>query len=319
MLFVYRAVRRLFRNSLPVRTVYMTKINRQLIKNRYDVVIFSTSSQQVAELSPRVKAKVLYGVYSDYLTKDTYKIKEICEKITAFTANTYLRGRIIEELGVAPEKALVLELGGNNNLIDLSKQQEIKSAVRQQFNISDDAVLVVYCGRLSPGKGPLELIKAIQKVPNCKLLIIGGSNFSENKKTDYVNELYAEANKSNGRVIFTGYVPDNNDKYKYMASADIGVVPSICNEAASAALIEFRRLNVPTVISNMGGMPLYKGKGSIMVKNDGNYIDNLAEGIKQLAENRELRKQLSSLTRDGLEYYTEEAFFSRFTDLINNL
>lgn len=318
-IFLYRAIRKLLFRKLPIRTVYMTRINRSLLKNKYDVVLFATSTQQVAELSEKINSKVLYGVYSDYLRKDTPKIDYICKKITAFIANSYIRGRIIEELGVEPKKAITVELGGNINLIDLSLIPEIKKRVRRKFNLEEDEILVAYCGRLSKEKGPLELIKAIQMVNGCKLMIIGGSNFSENKMTDYVKQLRIEADKCNGRVIFTGYVPDRKDAYKYMAAADIGVVPSICNEAGSAAMREFRCLNVPTVISNMGGMPLYRGKGSVLVENDDNYVRNLADAIQRLADNSELRQQLSSVTREGLEENTGEAYFNRFVNMINAL
>lgn len=318
-IFIYRVFRKLFCRQLPRRTVYMTRINRSLLKNKYDVVVFATSAQQVVELSDKINSKVLYGVYSDYLRENTPQIDSICKKITAFIANSYIRGRIIEELKVAPEKAITVELGGNINLIDLSQLPIIKKSVRKKFDIEDDDILVAYCGRLSSEKGPLELIKAIQMVKGCKLMIIGGSNFSENEMTDYVKQLRFEADKCNGRVFFTGYVPNRIDSYKYMAAADIGVVPSICNEAGSAAMREFRCLNVPTVISNMGGMPLYRGKGSILVEKDNNYVRNLADAIQRLVDDSQLRLQLSSVTREGLEDCTGEAYFGRFADMINSL
>ena len=72
--------------------------------------------------------------------------------------------------------------------------------------MSENDFVVLFCGRLSKEKGCLELIKAVERVPDVKLLIVGGENFSSNARTEYVECLYNEAEKIKDRIVFTGHI-----------------------------------------------------------------------------------------------------------------
>lgn len=316
---IYRCFRRLTNNRLPVRSVYMIKINECLIRSNFDLIFFATSNSQVSELSTKVKSKILYGVYSDYLNEQSYGIKKIGQTISGFVANEYLKQRIVEEINYDPSKIYV-----QKGALDITSKSDderelIRSQVRKKYKIADDNIVVVYCGRLSKEKGPLELIKAIQRVPNCTLFIVGGSNFSKNDETEYVKRLHLEAAKCDDRVIFTGYVKDHKDVINYMYSADIGVVPSICNEAASGAMLEFRVAGIPTVISKMGGMPMFAGGNVIMVDYNEIYVEGLADAIFGLSHDRELRKKLSMNARKGIEEWSSDAYFESFIQIVSGI
>lgn len=316
---IYRCFRRLSNNRLLLRSVYMTKINECLIRENFDLIFFATSNVQVSELSSKVRSKILYGVYSDYLNKQSYGIEKICKTISGFVANEYLKQRIIEELNYDSSKIYV-----QKGALDITSKSDIerdliRSQVRKQYNITDDKIVVVYCGRLSKEKGALELIKAIKRVSNCVLIVVGGANFSSNDETEYVKKLYSEAAKCDDRVIFTGYVKEHKDVVNYMYSADIGVVPSICNEAASGAMLEFRVAGIPTVISKMGGMPMFAGDNVIMVDYNEVYVEGLANAIYRLSQDLDLRKKLSMNAREGIEEWSSDAYFESFVQIINDI
>lgn len=318
-LLLYRVIRKILQYRLPLKSEFMVLVNHYLKKGNYDVIYMATSNQQVAELTTKTQAKILYGEYSDYLRKDSYGIESICKKVTAFVGNTYLVSRIIEELGVPKSKTRII-----NNVCDLTIypdnfRKESRNLIRNKYKIKEDEIIILYCGRLSPEKGPLELVKAVQTVQNCKLILVGGSNFSENERTDYVMQLHEEADKCNGRVIFTGYIPNEKDVIPYWYGADIGVVPSICNEAGSTAMFEFRTASLPTIISKMGGMPYYAGENVLMVDYDENFVSSLAETIALLVNNESLRKKLAASARNGLEKYSYESYFDSFTSIVCNL
>ena len=319
ILFFYRIFRKLSGYCLPEKSVYMIKINRYLLKEQFDIVYFATSNNQVAQVSNRVQSKILYLVASDYLTKRSYGIDKICKRVTAFLSNEYICDRIVELLGVDSNKVKVLKGGIDISIDDFKKRLTIRLNIRGKHHISDDEVVVLYVGRLSPEKGPLELIKAIQQVPTCKLLVVGGADFSSGEETDYVKKLKIEAEKCNGRVIFTGYLKEHDDIKKYMYAADIGVVPSICNEAGSVTLLEYRVAEVPTIVSNMGGMIYNAGENVVFVDCNEKYIDNLATAIQALCDNPEKRKYLASVARKNIENRSLEAGYDRLCDYINSL
>lgn len=319
LLLLYRILRRVLCNKIPVKSEYMCVINRHLKHNDYDVIYMATSNQQVAELPNNLNAKILYAEYSDYLRKSSYGINKICKKVTAFVGNTYIVSRIIEELDVPKSQTRVLNAGYDLTIYPDSYRESSRIKIRKRHNLKDNDIVVLYCGRLSPEKGALELIKAIKFVPDCFLIVVGGSNFSKNENNEYVQQLKNEADKCEGRVIFTGYIPDEQDVIPYRYGADIGVVPSICNEAASGAMFEFRAASLPTVISRMGGMPYFAGENVIMVNYDDNYVNNLAEAILSLVTNPKLREKLSKVARNGIEEHSYNSYYHSFVDLVSNL
>lgn len=314
----YRIARRLSGFRLPIWTPYMHKVNRKLIKGHYDIVMFCTSNFEVAQVSKRVKSKIVYRVVSDYLTMQSYGIKKVCERVDKFCTFEYIRNRMMSMLNLPEDRFWA----GNNSIdITIPAQDEIhniRREIREQNNLNDHDVVVLYVGRLSKEKGPLELITAMKDVPEAKLIVVGGENFSSNKQTDYVKSLYSEAEKCAGRIIFTGFLPATVAR-KYMYAADIAVVPSICNEAASSALLEFRVSMLPTVASNMGGMKYNAGDNVVWVEYDDNYVKGLATTINSLIEDENKRKHLAHVARNGLEQRTREHSYKRLLNWCEDL
>ena len=74
---------------------------------------------------------------------------------------------------------------------------------------------------------------AITEIPekNIRLLCVGSSGFSGGGETDYTEHIHALALKHTGRIIFTGYI-NNEELYKYHQISDIQVIPSLCEDAA---------------------------------------------------------------------------------------
>ncbi len=309
VLSLYRIARKLSGYRLPLKTTYMTRINRYLIKENYDVVHFATSNTQVAELSDKVKSKVIYGVASDYLTMQSYGIQKIIKRVDRYTGGPYLMERMMSMLGLPEEKFLKSTFAIDSNIDDETTRLKYRQEIRQKHNISEDDIVLLYVGRLSPGKGALQLIQSVKDISNVCLIVVGGENFSSNEETTYVKSLKEEASQCKGRVIFTGYVEKHSDVRKYMYAADIASVPSICNEAGSIALLEFRVASLPTVISDKGGMKYHAGENTITVACDDHYVSNLETAIKRLCDDPAYRCQLASRARIGLEGHTPEALY----------
>ena len=316
---LHRVFRKLTFYKIPFRSAYMWKVNRYLIRERFDVIFFYTSNEQVAELSKRVKASIIYYVGSDYLTSNTPLIDEICKRVRYFVSNQYICDRIVELLGIHKSQTYVMDSGIDISIADENERKVIRREIRAKHGLSDDEPIVLFCGRLSPEKGSLQLIQAVQKVPDCKLIIVGGANFSSNDKTAYVLQLEKEANKCGNRVIFTGYLNNHEDLKKYMYATDIAVVPSICNEAGSVTLLEYRVAAVPTIASNKGGMKYNAGGNTIFVEADDKFVDRLANEIQKLLSNHDERERLSALARNGIETRSLDAEYEKFCELIRIL
>lgn len=318
-IFIFKIFNRLFHYPWNPKSAYMHRINKYLEKEQYDVIQFSTGSVEVASLSNKVKSKIKYVVASDYLNKQTPGIGNIISRVDMFASNEYIIDRIVSILGVKKENTFITTATTNISLPSKEQIQLIKKQIRQKHNISFDEIVVIYVGRLSPEKGALELVKAIKKTKNCKLIIVGGPNFNSNQQTDYIKDIKREVEDSSERVIFTGYLQNHDEVSKYMLSADIACVPSICNEAGSIALLEFRAAGLPVIASDKGGMKYHSGENTIFVRCDDKYVDRLAVEIQKLVDDPVYRMELSSKARIGIEKHSQDRAYNIFFDTIIRL
>lgn len=316
---IYKIVRKLSGYRLPLKTAYMYLVNKRLVKEQFDIVQFSTSNNQVAELSDKVRSVIIYGVASDYLTMQSYGIHKIIDRVDYYSAGPYLKERMMSMLGLPESKFLKSRYSIDSTIPDEDTRKRIRIDIRAKHGISQDELVILYVGRLSPEKGPLQLIQAMQRVDNCRLIVIGGANFNSSERTVYVESLYAEAEKCPQKVIFTGYIDSHDEVRNYMYAADMASVPSIGNEAGSIALLEFRVASLPTVISDKGGMKYHAGGNVVTVVCDDHYVEHLAVVINRICNDNEYREHLASEARKGLEEHTPDESFKRRHKLLEDI
>lgn len=95
-----------------------------------------------------------------------------------------------------------------------------RQQLRAKQGIPDDSIVILYCGRLSEEKRPLDLIQAFQRLENKNkyLAIVGDGNLRPNLE-DYV------ARNGIDSVSFLGF-QNRSDINKFYATADVLVLPS---------------------------------------------------------------------------------------------
>lgn len=81
-------------------------------------------------------------------------------------------------------------------------------------------------------------------------------------------------------VVFTGYVNYDDINYLY-AIADLGVIPSIVNEACPLTAIEMMASGIPVICTNSGGLPELIDDGCGIIVDRTNLTQNLTRTIKK--------------------------------------
>ncbi len=316
----YKIIRKLLFYKIPPKSFFMSKVNSFLANEKFDIVFFESTLNEVLQANKITPSRFVFHVHSDYLTNSTPGIMQIFKKCDAVVGVSNFITRSIQNIS-GSELSTFYTL---HNAVDVesilaSKSSISRNSIRQKFHIENDEIVILYCSRLSPEKGILELIKAVQKVDNCRLMVVGGANFSSSKVTPYVKELQKIAADLGDKVLFTGYV-DHAHVYDYMKAADIAVVPSICNEAASLTLLEFRASNLATVASNRGGIPEYcSSETTVLVNANPDFVKNLSQAISLLVNNVDLREKMSAKSTDDLAFYNYQSYFKRFSDLVDKI
>lgn len=187
---------------------------------------------------------------------------------------------------------------------------------QKKYKIKKNDFIIVFAGRLSREKGADILLKALEKLPNnVKTLIVGSFMHNIDVMTEYQKDLYNLAEKSKGRVIFTGYIKQSDIPYIYNM-ADVAVLPSIWDEPAGLTNVEAMACGVPVVTTNSGGIPEYVGE-EMIVNRDDRIVDNIINSVMELLNSQEKREQLSDYgIKKVKEQFNTEDYIDRFVKAI---
>jgi glycosyltransferase involved in cell wall biosynthesis len=189
-------------------------------------------------------------------------------------------------MNINTEKLMVLR-----NAVDLDRFKPIKNKnMRNQFNIEDDDVLILFIGHLEPFKGIFELLDGFYKINkqnrNSKLMIIGEGH-QEKKVRNKVLEY-----QINEAVIFTGKIsPEEIQNYYQMA--DIFVLPSY-TEGLPLVVVEAMACGLPIVASCVGGIP------EVVENNENGFlipprnVGELKTKLEQLIVDQDLREKFGN-------------------------
>lgn len=135
------------------------------------------------------------------------------------------------------------------NLPDFQTAMKCRSRVRQEWNIPEDAIVVVSTGRITVDKGYDVLSKAIlagkEHWEKVLFLIVGdGAYLPEMKKQMKDNGLQ-------DKVIFTGYRKDIPD---ILEASDLFVLCTL-HETLCNSVLEASYHRLPVISTNTGGIP----------------------------------------------------------------
>ena len=148
--------------------------------------------------------------------------------------------------------------------------------------------------RLVKKNGVDNLLRAMPHIleqVECKLLIIGDGP----QRSDLIHLVEKLGIKNN--VNFLGAIP-NNDIARYLALADIAVVPSIV-EASSIFMLEAMAMGKPVVTTGAWGLAeIINGKNGVLTD-----AAHLGEAIAELLLNDQKQKELGKNARQYVIKY----------------
>lgn len=162
--------------------------------------------------------------------------------------------------------------------------QTEKCQLLSKLGFTEEDFVVIFTGRIIQEKGVLELLEALDYIDNdnVKLLIVGSARFAEKSKTTYEQKIESYVKKNKKKVIFTGYIP-NEEIYRYYNIAKIAIVPSVWEEPAGLVLVEAMAAGKPIITTGSGGIKEYTNeKCSIFVERGEFLSRNISIAIQRL-------------------------------------
>lgn len=209
------------------------------------------------------------------------------------------------------------------NCVDAVRFQKVLTAEeraesRNTLGYTHDDFVVLFCGRIIEIKGVIPLIQAVLSVEDSavKLLLIGSSDFARGNQGDYAEKV-AELVKKNGRRIrHIGYIP-NEKLARYYQSADIEVIPSLCQEAAGLVALEGALSGLPLIVTRSGGLVEYVDtRYTEVVEQDDQLVRHLAEKISALKADSTRRRIMAEGAYRNAAAYTKERYYKEFTEIV---
>ncbi len=199
-----------------------------------------------------------------------------------------------EYTGMNPERVFVTPLAAANHFYPVKDRQLINSTINK-YNIPDVPYILSLC-TLEPRKNLSFLIQCFSEIiaDNTGLelnLVLVGVNGWKN------NEIFKAAQKNpdlNKRIIFTGYVPDEDLSAIY-SGATAFVYPSLY-EGFGLPPLEAMQCGTPVITSNTSSLPEVVGDAGIMI--DPKQEDELCHALLKVINDSQLR---TTLSQKGIE------------------
>lgn len=230
--------------------------------------------------------KLYYATFGKQYTRKAKKI---------LTCSQHSKQDIVKFYGVSPEKIEVIPLNISARYkveTDLTKIEQM----REKFRI--DGPYILYMGNFKPHKNVSRIVEAFARVsslfPDLKLVLVAPLQHGYSKLSAQVKDLGVDH-----RVIFTGKITEGDQPHLLYAGAEMFVFPSFY-EGFGLPPVEAMACGTPVIASNVTSVPEVVKDAGILI--DPQSVDQIAEAIKKILNDSDLRDRLVS---KGLEYAQE--------------
>lgn len=313
---------RLHRSPLNLGNVNGYKDMKCIIEeNHYDIVwtnepVMGVVTRLAAKKARKKGTKVLYMTHGFHFYKGApiqnwllfYPIERLmaskCDVICTINREDYKRAQRFNVKRVE----YVHGIGINTDrLTPKNKQGDIRS----ELGLSEKDFLVLSVGELNANKNQQVIIKAIEQLrdKNIHYLLCGKGDQRQNLEK-LATELGVE-----DRVHFLGYRKDVVD---ICSQADVYVMPSL-REGLPIASLEAMYCGLPLVTSNIRGLVDVMEHGVTGYMCFPNDVQGFSDGIRELKEHPDLRKQMGAINQKVVRPYCLSTAKVEVLRLINNL
>lgn len=180
---------------------------------------------------------------------------------------------------------------------------------RQQFDTPEDAFLVAAGGRFVPRKGLDVAIRAVAKIPDAWLWLMG-----EGPEQASLRALAAELGVAD-RVRFTGWLPE---PINGIAAADAFLMPSR-HEPLGNMLLEAWQAGVPTVSTRSEGPSWFMRADMDGVLTEIDDVEAIAAGLMSIRDNPERAQSFVKSAKERLdEMFSEDAVLDAYIELLSS-
>ena len=259
---------------------FLWRIIQDIKKSHYDILLIENRPGYVLRLKSLGVPMVIHQE-NDYLNNKVRQYQEIYDGTSLIINTSEYVTRCVRSINSNDSKCVTVLNG-----IDTRRFYDAQPKERQALGLHSEDFVIVYSGRLTPEKGILELIEAIDQTTcrkHIKLLVIGASFYgNDTHQSPFAERLEKACEDIREQVIFTGFV-DYQQIPSYLKAGDLAIVPSLWEEPFGLTVAEAMAAGLPLITTISGGIP------------------EICEGVATLVEREQLTKQLATAIDDLFE------------------
>lgn len=292
---------------------FLEQTLKHIRKQHYDAIILENRPAYALKLKAVTDARLIYHLHNDHLNNSIEKSLDIYNNAhQIITVSDYLKSRVTT---ISPQDTKTVTVLNGIDLSAFTSHADNNKTQHTDF-------VIVFCGRLIPEKGILQLIQAMQRLKDytdIKLVIIGSSSLGNHQKATPFQQQLQEAAKDLNNIHFTGYI-EYSEMAQYLHQADIAVLPSTWEEPFGLTMAEAQAAGLPIITTRQGGIPeVISDKNAILLDTDEHFVDNLAAAILDLYQHPEKRKAMSEASLERSKLFDKETYAKNFFAALENI
>lgn len=215
------------------------------------------------------------------------------------TSSDYSAQQLTAEYKIAPERITVTPLAASPVFAPVTDMAEL-GRVRAKYKIAGPYLLAV--GSIQPRKNLVRLIEAYARLRRAlreanapSLVLVGKQGWLYEETMRAARAVIKDENlfAREGRLIFTGYVPENDLPALY--SEALGFVYPSYYEGFGLPILEAMRCGTPVIAGNLTSLPEVVGDAGLLV--DPFDVEAIGAAMRRLVDDDELRRALSARGR----------------------
>lgn len=209
----------------------------------------------------------------------------------------------LQALGIPSTSIVLTPYAVDNNWWAEQALKSDRELVRKEWNISTEGSVILFCAKLQPWKGPMDLLQAFAKsqVENSYLVFVGDGLLRDDLERKAAQLGVAE------RVRFLGFRNQSQLPRIYCA-ADVLVLPSY-HEPFGLVVNEAMLCGLPAIVSDRVGarfdLVRPRVNGYVFPVGD---VDALAAELTEILSDSALREEMGNAARQRMETWSPQDF-----------
>lgn len=308
------------------RLHFLRKTALLLSQRDYDLVVFENHATQFLILrwysnAKRYSGKVIFHLHNE-VTNDFGCRKELISSVKFICVSDFIRRSLCNRFPEIDQNKCCVLLNCSDLAPEFEKitKDDVKN-FRMKLGFSDDDIVVLFAGRITPEKGLDRLIEAIGRIDSAhvKLLVAGSVLFGSSVGSEYELQVRTMAEQFGSKIVQLGYVKHVDMPLVYR-SADIYCSPSMWDDPAPLVNIEAMLSGKPIISTVSGGIPEYVDQDcAYLFRRDSNLSINIAHAIEELEHSPALRDRMGEAGVRKSKQYTPEKYYKDFMSIIESL